>query len=559
MNTDGCLGEISVLTQSEQSHIRVLPSELLLEVFLWVEDLSFADITEAVDQFEPRIEGPPPSSAWNAGPPPCWYLSHVCQLWRQLAIGCSTLWAHLPRHSSDWTEVCLERSRTAPVHLHFEAWFEDALYDYAQRHAATCIPRARTISACLVRNGDASRDQTISMIIQALAHFAAPNICVLELEYRNDIPNDPEPYPAELPDVLTHGQTPTQLHTVRLEGFLCRSTDAILSSSITSLTLAHSSIWRNVDEMAELFRSMILLEHFSYVNTGDLIVGFDTAFSPRLPQRSISLPNLKNFSVQADIQKATTIFAHLNLCSDCGVTISYHYHSESPLPDERVYDIANYIAVGGAAAQAHFASAADRGFSYARVAIYLNLLTGFLSDDEDADLGACMQLPYYVRENGERITSAPTYLQIPVICRTTTLRIDKMLAGFMVSDLMCFGDIRSLELSEEAAAVFWGALTGNSVNLSQSSVTPCRPFPALERVRIIRFNFVNWPGSCVDETDIPSDFARLLAGAIRKAYLALGTFEYVSFEGCTIEEGDVEVFRSTLGYDHVRLESHTGP
>lgn len=58
-----------------------------------------------------------------------WYhITHVCRLWRQLAIDTSTLWTRIPtssdEHNPNWTRVVLQRSKSSPlsVDLVFTDW-----------------------------------------------------------------------------------------------------------------------------------------------------------------------------------------------------------------------------------------------------------------------------------------------------------------------------------------------------------------------------------------------------------------------------------------------------
>lgn len=214
----------------EQTRISLLPAELLVEIFLWTHEMSVDD--HSSDHWlSLHDQGRPPSCAFTDGPPPCWYLSHVCQQWRQLALGCSTLWACIPRRSQEWTETCISRSQNAQLHLHLEAWFEDIDYDRARRLAFPCIPRAHTIDLYVVKKNENDRLKNITEIVEALQSHAAPNVRVLELEHNHDM--HPIQHPITL-SCLFLDQQPARLHAVRLSGFAIPFPSKLWSSSITA-------------------------------------------------------------------------------------------------------------------------------------------------------------------------------------------------------------------------------------------------------------------------------------------------------------------------------------
>ncbi|KZV65171.1 hypothetical protein PENSPDRAFT_655981 [Peniophora sp. CONT] len=556
------LKSIDVLAHHSESQVPVgrtsislLPSELLVEIFLWTNEMSVDD--DSSDHWLSFYDqGQPPSCAFTDGPPPCWYLSHVCQQWRQLALGCSTLWARIPRRSWEWTETCIARSQNAQLHLHLEAWFEDIDYDRTRRLAFTCIPRAHTIGVYVVKTNVYIRRTNIAEIVEALQSYAAPNIRVLELEHSHDM--HPIQHPITL-SCLFLDQQPVHLHTVRLSGFAIPFPSKLWSSSITCLTVENSSIWSNVNDMVQVLYSTPFLEKFSYTNTGRVFhVGFDTTISQSSLLRSVHLPKLQSFRIEADLEDVTVIFAHLCALEECNISLTYNELTVSPLAflEQTAHNIyVNWITLGASAVREHFADASNRGFTFNRVELSYSSLLAYRDGPDDGDAYILIQIPS-VGPIAEITSLAHLYLQIPVFSKTTTLEIDGIFAElFKFQDLSYFELVRDLKLSQAAAALFWGGITGNVVYDWQKVVTPYRPFPALERIYIAEFDFTSWPGECVDETNVPEDFASLLAEALRVAYLPLETFECVIFKECEMGEGEVEVFRQKLGHDRVRIES----
>ncbi|VDC03464.1 unnamed protein product [Peniophora sp. CBMAI 1063] len=542
--------------------IQLLPAELLVEIFLCVNAMTMTALVEDAEWNDFRPENPAPSSAFTEGPPPCWYLSHVCQRWRQLAIQCSALWSNLPRRSPEWSRICLERCAKAPVHLCIEAWAGTKLYDeFDQSHMYPFITRAHTIRMDYIRRGGLlgwntwPDDRRMMDILQALTLHGTPDLRILELKHRLDGSHRVRT-PMALPD-LNHGQTLSKLHTILLEGFtLPRDvpTDALFSSSITSLGLANCLMWRNLDEMTQVLLAMPFLEDLTYINF-EMSTRPLTPLPPTSSLRSISLPRINHLDLEADAQEVASIFALLEIPTgpDVWLMIMHTDYTEMHIQEGGPSGIGPYMDLAASAVQAHFSAMPDKAFIYPRVGLFYNWINGYLSDS-DEESTVSVQMPY-TGPHEARVASFLTYFQLPVFSRTTRLHIENMLDGFSVAELAChFMEVRDLQLHNEAAVVFWGGLTGTAVNDSQPASEPCKPFPALARIRIAGFDFVKWPGTCVDETNVPHDFAALLAEALCVAYTPLETFEHVAFTGCTMREDDGGLFEQMLGVERVRIE-----
>ncbi|TEB31505.1 hypothetical protein FA13DRAFT_1583633, partial [Coprinellus micaceus] len=80
-----------------------LPSEILSPIFLLCQSMERHPIGSLAKE----------TLRWI-------YLTHVCRHWRDAAIGCATLWSYLAFSKPEFTEVMLQRSRTAPLTV---AWW----------------------------------------------------------------------------------------------------------------------------------------------------------------------------------------------------------------------------------------------------------------------------------------------------------------------------------------------------------------------------------------------------------------------------------------------------
>ena len=113
-----------------------LPDELLTEIFMCTQDILVKS-----------------KVVRHGGKPMCVHLSHVSRRWRNVAIACQYLWAHIPGDFwQEWTMACLERAHSVPLDLDLvnltNPWWtshQNALE--VSRALIQAIPRARTIDA----------------------------------------------------------------------------------------------------------------------------------------------------------------------------------------------------------------------------------------------------------------------------------------------------------------------------------------------------------------------------------------------------------------------------
>ena len=88
---------------SERPFTFCFPPELLAAIFLECAQLSRG-------AFSYRTTTVP---SWVA-------VSYICRYWRNVALGCAHLWAHLFLVSPEWTDELLRRSKTVPLVVHID-------------------------------------------------------------------------------------------------------------------------------------------------------------------------------------------------------------------------------------------------------------------------------------------------------------------------------------------------------------------------------------------------------------------------------------------------------
>lgn len=92
---EGCYNSLSLPNR--------LPPEILCNIFLYL----LLDVRKNLGRL--TAEG---SMGWVR-------VTHVCRHWREVALGCQMLWAHLAFAGPEFTEVMLARSKDAPLHVEY--------------------------------------------------------------------------------------------------------------------------------------------------------------------------------------------------------------------------------------------------------------------------------------------------------------------------------------------------------------------------------------------------------------------------------------------------------
>lgn len=109
--------------------------------------------------------------------PPCFTLSHVCKLWREICLGNSTLWTKIDCLSTNFTRELLARSKEAPLIVQNRVGFsydEDAVLESVNL-ALSHMPRVRELCLHLEDEGLSNLFSQLTMPAPLLERLSVEN------------------------------------------------------------------------------------------------------------------------------------------------------------------------------------------------------------------------------------------------------------------------------------------------------------------------------------------------------------------------------------------------
>ncbi|KZV61254.1 hypothetical protein PENSPDRAFT_693579 [Peniophora sp. CONT] len=391
--------------------------------------------------------------------------SHVCRRWRKASLSSWHLWAAwVPLLSLEWTRVCLDRSRSTLFNVLWDSSFIASSEEY--RSAAHLVypqmTRASTLTIQVKTPWPMSSSETILRELGTAfvpLSAAAQNLSALVVEFSGFHPSITEcnGQTLVLHKVITMQKHPPGLLKLSLtrmtvsmshsRGFFC--------FNLRKLSLTDSHIWRNVDEMVEMFQSVPMLESFQYRLEAPYRwqnrdgARFIPSRSEKYPLRCVRLPHLKSLILSGDSMFAIniTIFSYLALPSNATLHLSQSARS-SPA---RIQDIEDFIQMGRQTLYDHFA------FADAHDAHFEALEVGDLVLSATADGPAGRVLSYIGSDESKtrlsRLPHLPRRIQfaIPEIEGEEPLDDDRpqhdRLLG-MILDLPAFAGTRCLSVQD---------------------------------------------------------------------------------------------------------------
>ncbi|TEB31496.1 hypothetical protein FA13DRAFT_330577 [Coprinellus micaceus] len=123
-------------------------------------------------------------------------VTYVCRHWREVALGCQTLWAHLSFASPEFTEIMLARAKNAPLHVEsFDDWGRPRTFEILGR----VLSQTERLRVVRLRFFDRYVDAgTFTSILSNLIS-PAPLLETLSLSCHHETP------PTQLPVAFTAG------------------------------------------------------------------------------------------------------------------------------------------------------------------------------------------------------------------------------------------------------------------------------------------------------------------------------------------------------------------
>lgn len=265
------------------AYVTRLPCEILAHIFTY--------IVSKEDSFM-GISNP-------CGAPACLAVTHVCKYWRQVALGCPTLWSFIDGTSAQWLAIMLERSKKVALVVIYNDPKPLRQCDFEQ--ILSQLPRIKFLQLC-------PSPSEVDRILDCLSSLPAPLLHTFKFVVFGD-PTFARP----ISDTIFQGEAP-QLRSVQLVQ-CCFSWTSCIFSGLHSLHIGSSPKRSPLSQILSALRRMpelevLTLEPQSFKHADALFV-------------QVPLPRLRRIELSnSTIQTATSFFSHLILPVDVKVVLS---------------------------------------------------------------------------------------------------------------------------------------------------------------------------------------------------------------------------------------------
>ena len=267
------------------SPISRLPNETLASIFIHC----------ARDYFD-NHDGRPISTA------PTWvHVSYVCRHWRNVALGCPTLWTYLFIASPRWTDELLARSKQAPLKVHMKPYRRDNLAFVAQ--LKNHVERVQEFRLAL---------PGVRSVHQFFSELSSPTPHLQHFEVSIELNDDSDDLVPPYPSVLFDGDTPT-LRTLALS-HCPLPWYSLKLSSLTTLNLFVVPV-RFRQTTKEFLTTLSCMQDLVYLYLEDALASATdflsgTAFSTL---QKIDLPHLSRCLIAAPLSTVIALLSCVNI------------------------------------------------------------------------------------------------------------------------------------------------------------------------------------------------------------------------------------------------------
>lgn len=483
--------------------------------------------------------------------PPCLYLSHVCQNWRNVALSCQELWARiLPMPSVKWTDICLSRcpSIPIPVTINQESLVSEE-YHEAMSHVLFQHDRIESLHLSLMLELDEEGHPSVKTMLFLEAFFGhimkAKELRALNLDiYPDEGAEILEWTPIDLPKSLFASHP--RLSKVKLGNCALPRKDPAHSftSALRVLDLLHTKAWDTVDSMIECLQAMPMLEIFTYefwcYTEGE---AFDCRPSRIHQPRSVSLSHLRHLNLSGYWLHNLSIFNYIAPPSKCHI---YFKSADMDHIDSVAEDIVSWhITACAESLKLHFSAAIAQGAYYSDVEMSSRHVTGNSPCDFNGPLPPasgllqpdfCLSVPMRASLRLRKAMMS-TLVELPIFTKATKLRFEKVLWHHLPDCYQAYTSVRELHvITPRQADAFTSALRANGVTL----------FPALRRIILEDVDFRR-----------KSSVVRALVEALHSHHAANGQFECLVLQKCPCATEDaVNEIRARLGTHRVEWDHY---
>lgn len=262
-------------------------------------------------------------------------VAHVCQYWRNVALGCSALWAFLAfeaRHwdpSEDLYKRCLERAGDCPLTVFYHQNFGNACdlcrrSDYVDEvglgQIEQLLPRIRDL-VVIVETDYATETlwDTLSEPATSLERFQIG----LRGEAHSGRVGGVLLHPRfDLPDKLFACTTP-QLQSLTIASVSFSWSNTLFSPSLRHLEITDS---RGVETDVDMSMFLSMLQTLPYL---ERFVANSLPKTPAIQSATASLPSLRHLSITSSTSQVACVLSHLRFPTDAAISLSLYSPDES--------------------------------------------------------------------------------------------------------------------------------------------------------------------------------------------------------------------------------------
>lgn len=271
------------------------------------------------------------SLAQSSTPRKCIGITHVCQYWREVALGCANLWATVPFINRTFTNIALERSRNLPLSVRLGRGAGAPNFGSCGKILRQTFSGPRQVKSISIRPVFILNPTTRRRSFQAiLSNFTdiAPLLDTLYVECLNTSR-------CLVPDDFLRGGTPS-LRSLGLVNCDIRWANIPFASTLTHLHLSHEYPLRyegrpSVRELVNALRgtpSLVELELRNYLPKPSNTSSADSL--------SVALRSLTQVTLEDDVDSVVIFTSVIRIPKATSVTLEFDWHLRSAADLRRI-------------------------------------------------------------------------------------------------------------------------------------------------------------------------------------------------------------------------------
>ncbi len=264
-------------------------------------------------------------------------VAHVCQYWRNVALGCSALWAFLAFEARHWHPEedphrrCLERAGDCPLTVFYHQNFGNACdlcrrSDYVDEvglgEIERLLPRIRDL--VVVVETDYATETLWDTLSEPAISLQRFQVALRGEAYSGRVGGVLLHPTFSLPDKLFSSTTP------RLESLTIASVSFSWSNSLFSPSLRHLQITdlREADTDLDMAMFLSVLQTLPYLES---LIAKSLPKVPSIQLPTASLPNLRSLSITSSMLQVACVLPHLRFPTHTATSLNLYSPDESSM------------------------------------------------------------------------------------------------------------------------------------------------------------------------------------------------------------------------------------